>query len=71
MRTESETKFVDCLEHGLTMAIDLGFVENDCWFGDVVDVFADVELTEVLKWRSASLRISHVQSTIEVFDLVN
>ena len=53
------------------MAIDFGFVEENCWFGDVIDVFADVELTELLSWRSVSLRNSHIESTIEVFDLVN
>lgn len=71
MCTESKTKCVDCLEHGLTMAIDLGFVEDDCWFGDIVDVFADIELTEALNWRSLSLRNGHVESTIVVLAQVN
>ena len=52
------------------MAIDFGFVENNCWFGDIVGVFANVELTEVLNWRSLSLRNSHVESRNEVLDLV-
>lgn len=71
VRTKSEAKCVNCLQHGLAMAIDLEFIQDDCWLGDIVDVCADVELSKILNGRSLSLRNSHIESTIEIFDLVS
>lgn len=35
-----------CLEHCFAVAADYCYVQDRCWFGDIFDVFSDVELLQ-------------------------
>lgn len=48
MGPETYAQLLHCLQHGLTVTFDNGDIEHDRWFGDVADVFANVEPPQFL-----------------------
>lgn len=48
MGSETYAQLLYCLQHGLTVAFDDCDIEDNCGFGNVADVFSNVELLQFI-----------------------